>query len=594
MPEAAFDAEHDEVLGRAFDRRLIARLWDAARPHQWLVWASTALFPLIALGELAQPYLVKVAIDDHILHADWPGLTRIAGLYAVTLAALYGLRMLEAYLMALTGQRVIHDLRAGLFQHLLRLDAGFFDRNPVGRLMTRVLSDVEAVSEAFTSGLFAIVADVVTVAGVVLVLFWLDWRLALVTYAVVPLLFVGAGYFRLRARDAYREVRRRLARLNAFLQESLQGLAVIQLFTREEHERRQFQRLNHAYRRALFESTFYEATLFAIVEALGSVVLALLVWYGGGRILTGALTFGVLVAFIQYTNRFFLPIRDLGAKYTVMQAAMASAERIFGLFDRAPTIVTPPAPRTPPTSEGRASFEGVWFAYEGERWVLADCSFTVAPGEHVALVGTTGEGKSTCVRLLNRTWDVTRGRVLVEGLDVREWDLERLRRHVGVIFQDPVLFTGTIEANLAVNGDGGAAAVQRALVGANAAALVARLPDGARTTLVERAANLSHGERQLLAIARALVYNPAILVLDEATSSVDPEAERMIQEAMTRLTAGRTTITIAHRLSTVQNADRILVLHRGRIHEEGTHGELLRLGGLYARLHELGSGAGVR
>ena len=595
MPDAvALDADSsDDAVGRAFDRRLAGRLWATARPHHRLVWSSIALFPLVALVELAQPYLLKVAIDDHILHADWTGLATVAGLYAATLAVLYGLRMLEAYLMALTGQRVIHDLRGMLFGHLLRQEAGFFDRTPVGRLMTRILNDVEAVSEAFTSGLFAIVADVVTVAGVVGMMLWLDWRLALVTYAIVPLLFGGAAYFRIRARDAYREVRRRLARLNAFLQESLQGMAVIQLFAREAHERRQFERLNQDYRGALFNSTVFEASLYATVEALGSVALALLVWYGGGLIQAGALTFGALVAFIQYTNRFFLPIRDLGAKYTVMQSAMASAERIFGLLDRSAAIVTPPAPRAPASGDGRAAFEGVWFAYEAERWVLTDCSFTVTPGEHVALVGTTGEGKSTCVRLLNRTWDVRRGRVLVDDVDVREWNLERLRRHVGVIFQDPVLFTGTVEANLALDGDGGRATLEHALRTANAAALIERLPLGLSTALVERAANLSHGERQLLAIARALVYNPAILVLDEATSSVDPESERMIREAMVRLMAGRTTITIAHRLSTIQNADRILVLHRGRIHEEGTHVELLRRGGLYARLHELGAGAAL-
>ena len=591
MPDLLLDAEHDDVLGRAFDRRLAGRMWAAARPHHRLVWSSIALFPLVALVELAQPYLLKVAIDDYILAADWVGLAGVAGIYALTLVALYGLHMLEAYLMALTGQRVIHDLREALFRHLLRLEAGFFDRTPVGRLMTRVLNDVEAVSEAFTSGLFAIVADVVTVVGVVAVMLWLDWRLALVTFAIVPVLFGVAAYFRLRARDAYREVRRRLARLNAFLQESLQGMAVIQLFAREAHERRQFERLNRDYRRALFGSTVYEASLYAIVEALGSLALALLVWYGGGQILQSTLTFGVLVAFIQYTNRFFLPIRDLGAKYAVMHAAMASAERIFGLLDRPPAIVAPATPRAPAAPAGRAAFEDVWFAYEDERWVLADCRFTVAPGEHVALVGTTGEGKSTCVRLLNRTWDVRRGRVLVDGVDVREWDLTRLRRHVGIIFQDPVLFTGTIEANLALDGAGGRAALTRALETANAAALVERLPHGLTTPLVERAANLSHGERQLLAIARALVYNPAILVLDEATSSVDPESERMIREAMARLMAGRTTVTIAHRLSTIQNADRILVLHRGRIHEEGTHAALLRRGGVYARLHELGAGA---
>jgi ATP-binding cassette subfamily B protein len=590
VPEPLGGPEHDDVLGRAFDRRLAGRLWSTVRPHHRLVWSSIALFPVVALVELAQPYLLKVAIDDYILQSDWSGLAGIAGLYAATLVGLYGLRMLEAYLMALTGQRVVHDLREALFRHLLRLEAGFFDRTPVGRLMTRVLNDVEAVSEAFSSGLFAIVADVVTVAGVVGVMLWLDWRLALAAYAIVPVLFAVAAYFRLRARDAYREVRRRLARLNAFLQESLQGMAVIQLFTREAHERRQFDRLNQDHRRALFASTVFEASLYATVEALGSVALALLVWYGGGRILEGALTFGVLVAFIQYTNRFFLPIRDLGAKYTVMQSAMASAERIFELLDRAPAILAPPVPRAPATAAGHAAFEAVWFAYEGERWVLADCSFTVAPGEHVALVGTTGEGKSTCVRLLNRTWDVRHGRVRVDGVDVREWELQRLRRHVGIVFQDPVLFTGTVEANLALDGAGGQAALARALATANAAALVERLPHGLATPLVERAANLSHGERQLLAIARALVYNPAILVLDEATSSVDPESERMIREAMTRLMAGRTTITIAHRLSTIQDADRILVLHRGRIHEEGTHATLLRQGGLYSRLHELGAG----
>jgi len=595
VPEAATHEEHDDVLGRAFDRRLAGRLWASARAHHRLVWGSVALFPFITLLELAQPYLLKVAIDDHILHADWTGLTTVAVLYAAVLGALYGLRLFEAFLMALTGQRVIHDLRARLFEHLLRLEAGFFDRTPVGRLMTRVLSDVEAVSEAFTSGLFAVVADVVTLAGVVAIMLWMDWRLALVTFAIVPVLFAVAGYFRLRARDAYREVRRRLARLNAFLQESIQGMAVVQLFAREAHERAQFQQRNEDYRRGLFESTRFEASLYAAVEALGSIALALLVWYGGGRIVDGALTFGALVAFIQYTNRFFLPIRDLGAKYTVMQAAMASAERIFSLLDRGPAIETPARATTPSAAAapGRVTFEGVWFAYTDERWVLADCGFAVAPGEHVALVGTTGEGKSTCVRLLNRTWDVARGRVLVDGVDVRAWELAALRRHVGVIFQDPVLFTGTVESNLTLDGADGRAAVERAVASANAAALVARLPQGLATPLVERAANLSHGERQLLAIARALVYNPAILVLDEATSSVDPESERMIREAMARLMAGRTTITIAHRLSTIHQADRILVLHRGRIHEEGTHAALLRQGGLYARLHELGAGAAL-
>ena len=593
MPERG-SLDHDEVLGRAFDRRLARRLWAAARAQRPLLYGTLALFPAIALAELAQPYLMKVAIDDHILAGDWLGLSVTAAAYAGTLGVLYALRSLEGYLMALVGQRVTHDLREALFGHLLRLEAGFYDRNPVGRLMTRVLNDVEAVSEAFTSGLLAIAADVITLAGVVAVMLWMDWRLALVTFAIVPLLAAVAAYFRIRARDAYREARRRLATLNAFLQESLQGVTVVQLFARERHEHAIFRRLNDDYRRALFNSTVFEASLYSSVEALGAVALALLIWYGGGQIGAGALTFGALVAFIQYTNRFFLPIRDLGAKYTVMQSAMASAERIFGLLDREPTIVAPEARSVVPeprSSVPAIEFQSVWFAYDGDAYVLRDCTFRVAAGEHVGLVGATGEGKSTCARLLIRAYDVTRGRVLVDGVDVREWDLERLRRRVGTVFQDTVLFTGTVADNVTLGAPVEPDALGHALEAARARDFVDALPRRRDEPLGERGANLSHGQRQLLAIARALVYNPAILVLDEATSSVDPESEWRIREAMQRLLTGRTSITIAHRLSTVQHADRILVLHRGRVHEEGTHAALVRGGGLYARLWELGLAA---
>ncbi|HYS18602.1 MAG TPA: ABC transporter ATP-binding protein [Candidatus Binatia bacterium] len=594
MPESGYDPEADEQLGRAFDRRLAARLMHAARPHRGLIVGSMLLFPLIAVAELAQPWLLKVAIDDHILKSDWLGLTRVAGLYVGILAVLYALRTVEAYLMQLTGQRVIHDLRETIFDHLLRLEARFFDRNPVGRLMTRVLHDVEAVSEAFTSGLFAVVADVITLTAVVAVMLWIDWRLALVTFSLVPVLLVVAIYFRLNARDAYREVRRRLARLNGFLQESLQGMTVVQLFVRERHERARFGGLNSDYRRALFGSTRWEASLYAAVEALGSIALALLIWYGSGRIVAESLTFGALVAFIQYTNRFFLPIRDLGAKYTVMQWAMASSERIFGLLDRAPAIVSPTVSRPRPARAGSAAVEldSVWFAYDGDEWVLRDCSFSVAPGERLAIVGATGEGKTTCARLLNRSYDVRQGRVSVDGVDVREWELASLRRHVGIIFQDSVLFAGTVEDNLRLGADGAVSREHLALALETArAGFVTDLPKGLGEMLGERGANVSHGQRQLLAIARALVYNPAVLVLDEAMSSVDPESEALIRQAMAGLLAGRTSITIAHRLSTVHAADRILVMHRGRVHEQGTHGDLLRRGGLYARLYELQTGA---
>ncbi|MBI4608079.1 MAG: ABC transporter ATP-binding protein [Candidatus Rokubacteria bacterium] len=579
----------DDIAGKAYDARLMARLWAVSRPHRGVVLLTALLFFPVAALELLQPYLLKLAIDHHILPGDWPGLTWVALAFLATLILLYALRAWQSYLTHLTGQRVIHDLRHALFVHLQRMDQAFLDRNPVGRLMTRVLNDVEAISEVFTAGLVSILGDVLTLAGVVVVMLGMNWKLALVTFSLVPVLFAIAAFFRARARTAYRLVRTRLARLNAFLQESLQGMAVTQLFTREIQERRAFEELNRDYRRAQFRSTIYDASLYAAVEAIGSAAVALLLWYGGGQIWAGVLTFGGLVAFIEYTNRFFLPIRDLGAKYAVMQSAMASSERVFGLLDLRPAIASPPAPREASPVRGAIELRQVWFAYAGEDWVLRDCSFGVAPGERVALVGATGEGKTTIARLLNRSYDVARGQVLVDGVDVREWELPTLRRAVGLIPQDVFLFTGTLEANLRLSSDGPVSrdALERAVAMANARRLVESLPDGYRQEIRERGANLSQGERQLLAIARALVYNPAVLVLDEATSSVDPESEALIQEAMARLLAGRTSLIIAHRLSTIRLADRILVLHNGRVREEGSHGELLRRGGLYARLYEL-------
>ena len=594
---------HDEdVLGRAYDGRLMRRIWAVTRPHKKLVLLSLALFPLAAALELLQPYLVKLAIDNYILERDWVGLGHVALLFTVSLALLYGLRVAQAYVTQLTGQRVIHGLRAALFAHLQSLDARFYDRNPVGRLMTRLLNDVDAINELFTSGVVSIFADLLLVAGVVVIMLGMNWKLALVAFALAPVLGALGLFFRTRARRSYREVRTRLARLNAYLQESLSGMAVIQLFAREHRERASFGRLNSELRHAQFQSTFYDASFYALVEATGAAAVALVVWYGGGEILRGALTFGGLVAFLEYLSRAFMPLRDLGNKYTVMQAAMVSAERIFGLLDTRPAIASPA-----PSGRVRASvaadpvtpaveFKNVWFAYDAEQWVLRDCSFAVARGEQVALVGPTGEGKTTIVRLMTRAYDVARGQVLVEGRDVREWDLTELRRHVGLVPQEVFLWSGSVEANLTLGRDGQVTPVEldAAITAANASRLLEALPGGVRAEVRERGVNLSQGQRQLLAIARALIYNPPVLALDEATSSVDPEAEALIRAGMRRLTEGRTSVIIAHRLSTIQQADRILVLHRGAVREAGRHADLYAQGGLYARLWELQFGVSSR
>ncbi|HXJ82692.1 MAG TPA: ABC transporter ATP-binding protein [Candidatus Methylomirabilis sp.] len=582
----------DEVLGKAYDARLMARVWEVTRPHGRLVLGSLILFPLVALLELLQPYLVKTAIDQHILRRDWVGLGHVASIFLVVLLVLYALRMAQAYLTQLTGQRVMYDLRNALFTHLERLDAPFFDRNPVGRLMTRVLNDVEAINELFTSGVVSILGDVLTVVGVVIIMLGMNWELALVTFSLVPLLVVASMYFRLRARESYRRVRTRLARLNAFLQESLQGMSVIQLFAREGRERALFAGLNADLRHAQFRSTVYDGSLYATVETLGSAAVALLLWYGGGEVVRGALTFGGLVAFLEYTHRFFLPIRDLGAKYAVMQAAVVSSERIFGLLDTEPSIRSNGAAVTAPVADRRTpavEFRNVWFAYHDDEWVLRDCSLTVERGEQVALVGPTGEGKTTIARLITRVYEASRGQVLVEGRDVRDWDLRELRRHVGLIPQEVFLFSGTVEANLRLGSDGAVtnAELRNAIVAANATRLIEALPSGLAEEIRERGANLSHGQRQLLAIARALIYNPRVLALDEAMSSVDPESEALIREALARLLTGRTSVVIAHRLSTIQRADRILVLHKGRVRESGRHAELLAQHGLYSWLYEL-------
>ncbi len=602
--------EDDDTVGRVYDARLARRVWGYTRPYRGAVALSAALFPLLAAVDLVQPYLVKVAIDEHILKGDWPGLSRVVALFFLTLAVQYGLRYGQIYLATWTGQRVVHDIRAALFAHAQRLPAAFFDRNPVGRVMTRILGDVEAIGEVFTSGVVAIVGDVVTLAGVIAVMLLLHLRLTLITFAVLPLLIAVALVLSVPVRRAYRDVRARLAHLNAELQETLAGMAVLQLFGREAARARELGDLNDRYRQAQFRRMGLDSTLYAVAEAVGSIGVAALLWWGGVEILDGTLTFGVLVAFMQYTQRFYLPIRDASAKFSVMQAATVAAERVFALLDT-PTETGGTATPAGRTSSGRGAppaieLRDVWFAYPGAgeapqrgdasgatppAWALRGVSLRIERGEGVAVVGGTGAGKTTLARLLTRTYDVQRGAVLVEGIDVREWDLTALRRHVGLVLQDVVLFAGTVAENLTLGARVPREAVEEAGRRVHADRFVRSLAGGYDAPLLERGANLSHGQRQLLSVARALLYNPPVLVLDEATSSVDPETEHSLQDAVNQLLAERTSVVIAHRFSTIQRADRVVVLQHGQLVDQGPHAELIRRDGLYRTLWELQFGA---
>ncbi len=590
--------DDDEILGRAYDRRLMSRLLTYLRPYRRLVAISIGLLTAAFLLELAQPYLVKVAIDEHLKRGNPEGLARIALLYFGTLLGTFFFRYGELYVMNLVGQKVMYDLRMQIYEHLLRQGVRFFTRNPVGRLMTRVTSDVDVLNEMFTAGVVAVIEDVLKLAGIMVILAVMDWKLALATFAVLPLLAVTATLFRTRVRHTYRLVRTAIAKINTFLQENLVGMQVVQLFNHESHNMRRFERLNREHLDAHLKTIFYYAVFFPAVELLGAVAIALILWFGGLEVKSGALTFGVLVAFIQYAEMFFRPISDLSEKYGIMQAAMASSERIFKVLDTeeatpeaadawAGVGAVPGGDGARPL-RGAIRFEHVDFAYEGDNLVLKNVDFAIAPGERIAVVGATGAGKSTIVNLLTRFYDPTRGRVLVDGMDVREVPLDWLRRGIGVVQQDVFLFAGSVAYNIGLGRpEIDRAAIERAAAQVNAADFVRAIPGGFSSEVREGGGSLSVGQRQLLAFARALAYDPAILVLDEATSSVDTETEAMIQDGLEKLLRGRTALVIAHRLSTIRNADRILVMHHGELREEGRHEELLARGGIYRKLYEL-------
>jgi len=593
----------DDVLGKAYDGRLMRRLLTYLRPYRGqVIVAVVAIIGHSAL-DLAPPYLTKVVIDRYIPAGDLGGLGSIAVLYLAALIASFLLEYLQTWTMQVIGQKIMFDLRTQLVSHLHRLDLRFYDRNPVGRLMTRITTDVDVLNELFTSGVVSVFGDVFTLIGIMGVLIWMDWRLALAAFSVLPLIAGITHWFRVNARESYRTVRTWIARINAYLQERITGMATVQLYRREQRDFDAFDEIDRKHRDANVQSIVYYAVFYPAVELVGALAASLILWVGGARLTfdgSDPLTLGALVAFLQYSQRFFRPISDLSEKFNILQGAMASSERIFGLLDTPVEISSKSQPptRNPQTEHdlkrgswtgpGVIRLENVSFSYvEGEP-VLKNVSFEVRPGERIGIVGATGSGKTTVVSLLLRFYDVQGGRITVDGVDIRDIALADLRSLFGLVLQDVQLFAGTIASNVRLGNDAiSDDDVRRALDAVHASSFVDRLPQGLNSMVAERGSTLSVGQKQLLSFARALAFDPRVLVLDEATSSVDTETELLIRDALKVVMRGRTTIAIAHRLSTIQDMDRILVLHKGELRESGTHQELLAQRGIYRRLYQL-------
>src|SRR5579859_5571865 len=634
-------AQEEEVLGKAYDSRLMKRLLGYLRPYKWQVVIALLSIILKAGADVLGPFLTKTAIDKYLSSASahnhsildrflssrpLVGIAQLGFAYLLLLLVSFGLEYTQTYLMQWTGLKVMFDLRSQIFRHLQHMHIGFFDKNPVGRLVTRVTTDVDALNEMFTSGVVAIFDDIFVLAGIVLIMLGMNWWLALITFSVLPLIFWATMVFRKSVRDSYRRIRTAIARINSYLQEHVTGMVVLQLFNREKRAYRSFDKVNAQHMDAYKDAIMAYALYYPVVEVLSSEAIAMVIYFGGFGVLRGAVTIGVLTAFMQYSQRFFRPIQDLSDKYNILQGAMASSERVFKLLDT-PIEITSPALPQKAEGAGRIEFDHVWFAYRkleaenGDKpsvdatsnghgvidakaeagfetkaetkaetydWILRDVSFTIDPGETVAIVGHTGAGKTTIISLLMRFYDIQKGAIRIDGVDIRQMDLNDLRRRFGVVLQDPFLFTGTIENNIRL----GSAwitdeEIETAAENVNVADFVRSLPEGFKAPVLERGSTMSTGQKQLISFARALAHNPKILVLDEATSSVDTETEIRVREALTRMVEGRTSVIIAHRLSTIQRADKIIVMHKGHVREIGSHQELLAHRGIYWKLYQL-------
>jgi ATP-binding cassette subfamily B multidrug efflux pump len=603
--------KHEDEGSKAFDPHLTRRLLRYLYPYRWRAGFSVFLVIVSSMFELAGPAIIAIGIDLYVLPTaenpqvgvsrtvgDWlaaqgwtldpiTGINVATAVYMFALLSGFILLYTQMVMMNVMGQYVMYDLRRQIFRHLQRLDVQYFDRNPVGRLITRVTTDVDALNEMFTAGFVAIFGDIFVLLGIVAILFWMNWKLALVLFAITPAILVASMWFRRGARRTYRMVRARIAAINAFLQEHISGISVVQLFNQQPAEAGKFRELNARHRDANVESIFYHAVFYPVIELIQAVGIALIVWYGGGQVIRGTLSLGALIAFFQYAQRFYEPISDLSEKYNILQAAMAASERIFKLLDTPVRIKGgEQAPQIQDVHE--IEFRDVWFAYNDEQWVLKDVSFRVARGEKVALVGHTGAGKTTVTSLLLRFYEPQRGQILINGIDIRTLELSTLRRLFAIVQQDFFLFSGTVANNISLADPSiSPERIRTAASRVQAERFIRRLPDGYDGVIKERGAGLSVGEKQLLSFARALAFDPPVLILDEATSSIDTETEHLIQQGIEVLMAGRTSIVIAHRLSTIASADKILVFHHGEIRERGSHEELMQHDGLYRRLYEL-------